>query len=102
MKLTSNKYNQLPDSIGLTIEQARQNAFDSDPLNRKQSGVRRYQVLHPIGNTNYVMVSLEFDTVQEAEQMQGALRRLWNQVEGRIMTDPKSRIFEIVESIALT
>ncbi|HRO46702.1 DUF1016 N-terminal domain-containing protein [Agriterribacter sp.] len=27
MKSTSNQYNQLPDSIGLTIEQARQNAF---------------------------------------------------------------------------
>lgn len=27
MKPTSNKYNQLLDSIGLTIEQARQNAF---------------------------------------------------------------------------
>lgn len=77
-------------------------AFDGDPLNRKQSGVRRYQVLHPVGNSNYVVVSLEFDTVQEAEQMQGALKRLWNQVEGRIMTDPKSRIFEAIESIALT
>ena len=77
-------------------------AFDSDPLNRRQSGVRRYQVLHPLGNTNYVMVSLEFDTVQEAEQMRDALRKLWNQVEGKILTDPKSRIFEVVESITLT
>ena len=77
-------------------------ALDSDPLNRRQSGVRRYQVLHPLGNTNYVMVSLEFDTLQEAEQMRDALRKLWNQVEGKILTDPKSRIFEVVESITLT
>ena len=77
-------------------------AFDSDPLNRKQSGVRRYQVLHPVGNSNYVIVTLEFDTVQDAEHMQSALRKLWHQVEGKIMKDPKSRIFETVESIALT
>ncbi len=28
-------------------------AFDSDPVNRKQSGVRRYRVLRPIDNPNY-------------------------------------------------
>jgi hypothetical protein len=37
-------------------------AFDNDPVGRKQSGVRRYQILRAIDDPNYVMIDLEFDT----------------------------------------
>ncbi|HYU40416.1 MAG TPA: hypothetical protein VEM59_11340 [Acidimicrobiia bacterium] len=41
-------------------------AFDSDPLGREQAGVRRYSVLRPVGDPNYVLVDLEFDSSSEA------------------------------------
>lgn len=32
--------------------------FDSDPVGREKSGVRRYRVLRPIDDANYVMIDL--------------------------------------------
>ena len=73
-------------------------AFDSDPVDRKGSGVRRYRVMHPVDNQNYSMIELEFDTVADAEAMLGKLRELWGRVEGTVMTNPQTRIIEIVEA----
>ncbi|HET8906792.1 MAG TPA: hypothetical protein VFN11_07495, partial [Ktedonobacterales bacterium] len=42
-------------------------AFDSDPVGRKQMGVRRFQVTRPVDNPNFAIIDLEFDTVAEAE-----------------------------------
>lgn len=73
-------------------------AFDSDPVNRKQSGVRRYRVLRPIDNPNYAMIDLEFDSVKEAEGLLAAMREVWSRVQGTIMENPRVRIVEAVES----
>ncbi|MBI5960165.1 MAG: hypothetical protein HY866_15600 [Chloroflexi bacterium] len=73
-------------------------AFDSDPVSREKSGVRRYRVLRPLDNANYVMIDLEFDTARQAETMLGALRALWGRVEGTIMMNPQVRIVEAVET----
>ena len=73
-------------------------AFDSDPVRREQSGVRRYRVLRPIDDPNYVLVDLEFDSAGEAEAMLAALHALWERVEGTIMMNPRTRIVEAVES----
>ncbi len=73
-------------------------AFDSDPVDRKGSGVRRYRVMRPVDNQNYSMIELEFDTVADAEAMLGKLRELWGRVEGTVMTNPQTRIIEIVEA----
>ena len=73
-------------------------ALDSDPLGRKQSGVRRYRVFRPTDDPNYVMIDLEFDTSNEAEALGGALRDLWGRVQGRLMENPRARIVETVES----
>ena len=51
-------------------------AFDSDPVNRKQSGVRRYRVLRPIGNPNYAIIDLEFDSLDQAEGLLASLREV--------------------------
>src|SRR6266540_462043 len=37
-------------------------AFDRDPVGREKSGVRRYRILRPIDDPNYVMIDLEFNT----------------------------------------
>ncbi len=72
--------------------------FDSDPLGRQKSGVRRYRIFRPTDNPNYVIGELEFDRVEQAEAMLAALRRLWGNVEGKLIETAKSRIIEVVES----
>lgn len=73
-------------------------AFDSDPVGREKAGVRRYQVLRPTDNPKYAMVDLEFDDEAQAAALLAALRVLWERVEGKVMTEPKARIVEVVES----
>jgi hypothetical protein len=72
--------------------------FDSDPVGREKSGVRRYRILRPTDDANYVMIDLEFDTASEAEALLAALRVMWGRVEGSIMTNPQARIVEAVEA----
>ena len=72
-------------------------AFDSDPVGRKKSGVRRYQISRQVDDPNYVMIDLEFDTMKQAEALLTAMRVVWGRVEGTIMTSPQARIVEAVE-----
>ncbi|MBP1779631.1 MAG: hypothetical protein H6Q86_5642 [candidate division NC10 bacterium] len=73
-------------------------AFDSDPVGREKSGVRRYRVLRPIDDPNYVMIDLEFDTRAQAEALLAAMRVVWGRVQGKVMTRPQARIVEAVEA----
>jgi hypothetical protein len=73
-------------------------AFDSDPVDREGSGVRRYQVLRVVGDPNYVMIDLEFDGSVEAERFLAAMRTVWGRVAGTIVANPQARIVEAVES----
>jgi hypothetical protein len=73
-------------------------AFDSDPVGREKSGVRRYRVLRPIDDANYVMIDLEFDTAGQAEALLAAMRVVWGRVQGKIMMNPQARIVEAVET----
>jgi hypothetical protein len=73
-------------------------AFDSDPVNREQSGVRRYQVLRPIDNPNFSIIELEFSSLSEAEAFLAAMRKVWGRVEGTIIESPRVRVVEVIES----
>ena len=73
-------------------------AFDSDPVNRKQSGVKNYKIFRQADDPNYVIIELEFSSLTEAENLLTALQKLWNKVEGMVMMSPKARIIECVES----
>lgn len=73
-------------------------AFDSDPVNRKESGVRRYRISRKADDVNYVLIDLEFDSLNDAEACHEKLRNLWSRVEGSVMNDPKSRMLEVVET----
>jgi hypothetical protein len=73
-------------------------AFDSDPIDRKGSGVRRYQVHRAIADPNLVMIDLEFDSAAEAERMLEKLRHLWDGPGGAVMRNPQAWIVETVES----
>lgn len=52
-------------------------AFDRFALMRKEAGVRRYRIQRPVDDPAYVIVSLDFDTGDQAE---GLLRLLRTQV----------------------
>ncbi|MDZ4707486.1 MAG: hypothetical protein SH818_03710 [Saprospiraceae bacterium] len=73
-------------------------AFENDPIDRKKSGVCRYRIYRPANDPNYVIVDLEFETMEAAENSLAKLRKLWPQVEGKIMMGPQTRILELVES----
>lgn len=74
------------------------NAFDSDPVGREKSGVRRYRVLRPTDDSHYVMIDLEFEHLNQAEEMLANLRALWGRVQGTVMMNPQARIVEAVET----
>ncbi len=76
-------------------------AFDSDPVGRTKMGVRRYHVMRDVQSPNYVLIDLEFDSVQEAEALLAAMREVWGRVEGSIMSSPQARIVEVVETKVL-
>jgi hypothetical protein len=76
-------------------------AFDSDPADRKGSGVRRYQVLRSVEDPNYVMIDLEFDTLEGAEELLTKMRRIWSGDGQRVMRNPQARIVDAVETIEL-
>jgi hypothetical protein len=73
-------------------------AFDSDPMDRKGSGVRRYHVHRSTADPHLVMIDLEFDAVAQAEAMLQRLRQLWAGPGGAVMRDPEAWIVETVES----
>jgi hypothetical protein len=75
-------------------------AFDSDPVGRQRSGVRRFQILRSLDDPNFVMIDLEFDTKGEAEALLAAMREVWGRVQGTVMWNPQARIVEVVESKA--
>jgi hypothetical protein len=72
-------------------------SFDSDPVGRQKSGVRRYRIFRPIDDANYVTVDLEFDTANQAEALLAALRAVWSRIEGTVIMKPQARIIEAVE-----
>ena len=72
-------------------------AFESDPLHRQASGVRRYRVLRPADDPKFVTVDLDFDSMGEAEAFRTALHGLWRSVEGTVMLSPRAQILEVVE-----
>lgn len=73
-------------------------AFDSDPIDRKGSGVRRYSVYRSVADPHFVMIDLEFGTVPEAEAVLEKLRRLWAGPGGAVMHNPEAWIVETIES----
>ena len=72
-------------------------AFESDPLKRAESGVKSHRISRLAENPNHVLIELEFDSIADAETMLERLKELWKKVEGKVMTDPKARIIEVVE-----
>lgn len=73
-------------------------AFDSDPMDRRRSGVRRYQVYRRVDDPNFVLIDLEFDEAADAQRMLANLQRLWAGPGGSVMRSPEAWILDVVES----
>jgi hypothetical protein len=71
--------------------------FDSDPADRKGSGVRRYQIMRLRDDPNYVMIDLEFESIGEAEAFVHTMQRLWDGPGKAVMQSPQARLASLVE-----
>ena len=71
-------------------------AFDSDPIGRKKSDVRRYRVMRSADDSNYVLIDLEFTNALAAEAGHDVLLKLWGNVD--VVKNPKARIVEVLEA----
>jgi hypothetical protein len=62
--------------------------------------VRRYRILRPIDDPNYVMIDLDFDSSSAAEAALAALRELWRSPAAApaLSGSPQTRIVEMIES----
>ncbi len=74
-------------------------AFDNNPIDRKKSGVKRYRVYRPVDDPNYAIIDLEFETLKDAKAMLVGLGKLWQNVDGTIMVNPKTRILDVIDLV---
>lgn len=72
-------------------------AFDSDPGNRLESGVLRYHIYRLVDDPEYVVVTLDFDTVEAARAFHETLGRILRRVDGKMIRSPRTRLAHLVE-----
>ncbi|MEZ5038869.1 MAG: hypothetical protein R2828_03230 [Saprospiraceae bacterium] len=73
------------------------NAFDSDPINRKQSGVKRYRIYRPADDENYVIIELDFEHIEQAHSTQTALHKMFGMAEGKLIFGGQTKILTMME-----
>ena len=71
--------------------------FDSDPLGREASGIRRYSIERPVDDQHTVIGHLEFDGLAEAETFAGRLQEVWKGLGGQVVSNAGHRITEVLE-----
>ena len=76
-------------------------AFDSDPIGRKKSGVKRYRIYRPDDKPDIVIIELDFDNIEQAQATQAALQQILPNIEGKLIFDIKLSILNIMEEVTL-
>lgn len=74
-------------------------AFDRDPVNRAASGVLAHRIGRPVDDPHYVVVELDFDSLDQAEALLANLRQnVWNSPAAAPALNgaPQTRIMESV------
>jgi myo-inositol-1-phosphate synthase len=74
-------------------------AFDRFAAVRQQSGVRRQHVQQPVGDRQYIVIDLDFETAGEAERFLTFLRtKVWDSPQSApaLVGEPLTRILETV------
>ena len=72
-------------------------AFDGDPMNRKQAGVKRYRIYRSLNNEKLVTIEIDFDNMTQLDSTLLGLQNMWNKIQGTIIITPTTSIFEMVE-----
>ena len=72
-------------------------AFDSDPINRKKSGVKRYRIYRPADKADFVIIELDFDNMEQAQATQRSLQDMFPNIEGKLIFDVQMKFLNIVE-----
>ena len=74
-------------------------AFDRDPVGRAEGGVRSYRILRDTNDPNFVVIHLDFETLDEAEAFRARLEQLWGRVTDDLgLEQRRTRILDTVES----
>ncbi len=71
--------------------------FDSDPLGREASGVRRFTIERPVGQEQMVVGHLEFDSLGEAETFAGRLQEVWKSLGSSVVSNTGLNISEVLQ-----
>ncbi len=71
--------------------------FDTDPLGREASGVRRYSIERPLDDKHTVIGELEFDSLDQAETFAGRLQEVWKGLGSEIVSNAGVRLTEVME-----
>ena len=75
-------------------------AFDSDPVGRRQGGVRSYRISRLVEEPLHVLIELDFESVDEAASFAERLRAMWADVGERLgLESPTARIVEHAERV---
>ena len=76
-------------------------AFGQDAGGRQRAGARRYRIFRPVDDPKFVMLDIDFDTVDQAERFLEVMRKdVWPSPEkapAKVGT-PQTRIVDMVES----
>jgi hypothetical protein len=70
--------------------------FDTDPLGREASGVRRLTIERPVGDEHMVIGHVEFDSLREAETFAGRLQEVWKGPGSSVVSNTGSNITEVL------
>lgn len=76
-------------------------AFDGFAEQRKNAGVRGHRILRPVGDVRYVVVDLDFQTLDEAERFLHFLQtKVWNSAENApaLVGTPQTKILEAADA----
>ena len=73
-------------------------AFESDPINRKKSGVKHYRIYRPTDDTNFVIIDLDFDKLDEAQAAKTALQNMFPKIEGSLIFGVQLKMLNVIES----
>ncbi|MBO1267411.1 hypothetical protein [Arthrobacter cavernae] len=79
-------------------------AFDADPVDRAGSGVVSYRISRPVGDSQRVLIELDFAEREQAESLLGKLQEnVWSGPGRPAALDgtPDTRIVEAVEAKTL-
>jgi hypothetical protein len=76
-------------------------AFDSDPADRRGSGVRQYSVFRSVDDPKLVMIDLSFDSIDEARGFLATMERIWLGPGKDVMQNPEAFIVDTVETVEL-